>query len=381
MSRTPSLPAVDMVVPVYNEEAAIEEFLLSMAGQVAGAGVPLPADLLRLVLVDNGCTDETRAIVERFAARHPDMSIVVLDEPVKSPIQARIRGASFVLRPEERARYPILANGDADTRYHPRWIWRVIQTLAGGAIDAVAFAGGFPLAFWRRMPKLAARYFREVGTVLFNPDVREHYGFVEREAMLTWQVFVDLPKMPTDCAFALSKRAYGRAGGFRREYRPDGAEIMGEGWNLRFRLDKVAASVACVTDAPYETSPRRLVGEPERWLGRRSYDHGMSDYRSPGRPIDYGALDELAASCEFDAVIGHVIENYLIRPTIGRPHLVRRHGDYFGAAARSLYRDLLAARPVFRNGSSWEIHQLAHGLTERYRDAIVTHLRRRCRAS
>ncbi|MEA2429443.1 MAG: CDP-glycerol glycerophosphotransferase, partial [Thermoleophilaceae bacterium] len=62
------MPRVSVVVPIYNVEPYLEECLASIAGQTF--------DDLEVIVVDDGSTDGSAAIAERFAARDPRFRII-----------------------------------------------------------------------------------------------------------------------------------------------------------------------------------------------------------------------------------------------------------------------------------------------------------------
>jgi glycosyltransferase involved in cell wall biosynthesis len=366
------LPGVDVVIPAHNEAAMLPATLASLRDQVDGEGRRLPPGAVRVLVVDNESTDGTAEVAARFAARYPELDVAVLREEVKSPVQARIRGAEFAIR--TGGDRPILASADADTRYHPQWLFTAIRSLGGGALDALSFAGGFSVDFWGQVPRLALRYYSEAGSILFDPATLSHLG-LPPGGPLTWRVLRDLPKLPSDCAFALTKDAYARAGGFRRERHPDGREILGEGWNLRFRLDRAGARVACSLDVPYATSARRLVFEADAWLSRRSYENGMSDHRGEVTARALAELDRRADEFDFEPVLRYLVRHCLLLPALGRPELVPSNPSYFGPVAEELHLDLSRCPAARGMGTSSEIHAWAQALSARYHDRLLRHLR------
>jgi glycosyltransferase involved in cell wall biosynthesis len=61
---------VSVVIPVYNSERFLAECLDSVLGQ------DLPADQFEIVAVDDGSTDRSGAILDEYAARHPNVRVV-----------------------------------------------------------------------------------------------------------------------------------------------------------------------------------------------------------------------------------------------------------------------------------------------------------------
>src|SRR5215213_9039611 len=68
--RMAGVPRVSLIVPVYNAGPYLRECLESIAAQ------DLPAGDLEVVLVDDGSTDGSAAILDEFAAAH-DHALVI----------------------------------------------------------------------------------------------------------------------------------------------------------------------------------------------------------------------------------------------------------------------------------------------------------------
>ncbi|MFN2460769.1 MAG: lasso peptide biosynthesis B2 protein [Candidatus Velthaea sp.] len=135
---------VSVVIPVYNGAETIGAMLAALCGQ-AGA----PPDL-EIIVVDNGSTDDTRAVVSRFA------NVQLLDEPVRGPAAARNRGL-------RAARGEIVVHLDADTLPTRRWLAPLVAPFAD---PAVVLAAGRTLCF---APRTAAeRYIAAAG--LYETD-------------------------------------------------------------------------------------------------------------------------------------------------------------------------------------------------------------------
>lgn len=96
---------ISVVIPAYNEEALIARCLASLAAQ--SCSVPF-----EVILVDNGSTDATRAIAERFLGR---MNLHILSELRKGRGQARATGWAS-------ARGEFLLSLDADAEAPEGWL-------------------------------------------------------------------------------------------------------------------------------------------------------------------------------------------------------------------------------------------------------------------
>jgi glycosyltransferase involved in cell wall biosynthesis len=120
---------VAFVVPAYNEARTIGEVLERVAA--------LPLDV-QLIVVDDGSTDGTAAIVERFAERHPATTI----------LRQRNQGKGAAIR----AALPYVTAGvvviqDADLEYDPADVPALVEPVLAGVADVVygsRLTGGKP---------------------------------------------------------------------------------------------------------------------------------------------------------------------------------------------------------------------------------------------
>jgi glycosyltransferase involved in cell wall biosynthesis len=112
---------VSVVMPVRNEEAHIEEQLAALAAQTYDRP-------WELILVDNGSTDTSIEITERWRDRLPSLRIV--DASGRRGVShARRRGAA-------EARGELIAFCDADDVAGPAWLERLVAASSGADIVA-----------------------------------------------------------------------------------------------------------------------------------------------------------------------------------------------------------------------------------------------------
>lgn len=110
------LPFVSVVVPVYNDPAGIKATLDSLLRQSS------PTDRYEVVVVDNGSTDETRAVVRGYREAFDGLRLLVEDE-IQGSYAARNRGI-------DAATGPVVAFVDADMVVDPDWIEDVARRMA-----------------------------------------------------------------------------------------------------------------------------------------------------------------------------------------------------------------------------------------------------------
>jgi glycosyltransferase involved in cell wall biosynthesis len=105
---------VDVVIPAYNAASFIEDALASVAAQ--GDCVA------RVIVVDDGSTDDTVAIAEAFGLRHPGLALVCLRQPNAGPSAARNRGLAHV-------QAEFVAMLDADDIWAPQKLQRQLEVF------------------------------------------------------------------------------------------------------------------------------------------------------------------------------------------------------------------------------------------------------------
>lgn len=115
-----------VVVPYFNEAADIAVMLRSIGGQ-SDRG-------FRLILVDNGSTDDSEAECRRVMAAYPDIEVTHLREPRPGQVHALRRGLAAV-------RTEFVAFCDADTFYPPHYLARATVVYDAGVPDRVAAMG------------------------------------------------------------------------------------------------------------------------------------------------------------------------------------------------------------------------------------------------
>jgi hypothetical protein len=106
MEKVPSLPPYVLITPSRNEEALIEKTIESVVHQTV-----LP---LKWVIVNDGSTDSTGAIAERYAAKHHWIEVV--NRPVRKERNFAAKVHAFNAGKErlKDINYEIIANLDSD---------------------------------------------------------------------------------------------------------------------------------------------------------------------------------------------------------------------------------------------------------------------------
>ena len=162
MESQPTRPRVSVLLPVYNEERFLEQAAESILRQTESN--------FELIVVDDGSTDGSRALLERLAAS--DRRIKPVHQPHKGIVAALNRGIQ-----EASGRY--VARMDADDLAHPKRLELQAQYLdlhpeigmVGSRVEYLGDAG--------RNRGLALFLFVEWSNSLVEPRDIELYRFVE----------------------------------------------------------------------------------------------------------------------------------------------------------------------------------------------------------
>ncbi|MXV61219.1 glycosyltransferase [Natronorubrum sp. JWXQ-INN-674] len=121
MSRPRS---VSIVVPVYNDSSGVQSTLESVLEHTD------PSAELEIIVVDNGSTDETPQVVERYARSH-DHVVLETEADMQGSYAARNTGI-------ERATGEILVFLDADQWVTPGWLESALDRLTELEADYLA---------------------------------------------------------------------------------------------------------------------------------------------------------------------------------------------------------------------------------------------------
>jgi glycosyltransferase involved in cell wall biosynthesis len=362
-------PAIDVVMPVHNEEKVLPDVLASLARQVDSAGSPLPRGAFRIVAVDNASTDKSRSVLESW---RETQELVVLEEPVKGVVAARVRGGNFAL---EDASRPIVVHTDSDSLFPATFVDTIARRFERGGIDVFSYSGFPPTEYWLRAPRLAIRQFAEVGSISFSPESLAALGFDERSALLTPEIFRDFQNVPMQCGFAMTKDIYRRVGGYIREFNSDGNERLGEARNLAFRLDRAGARFDHVLSPPVVLNPRRqLLEAKDLWAGK-SYTQGMTDLRDEIRLEHYATLDETSDSLDYESARRNAIQRLIVDPCIARPSRLEDNRRYFGSAFDDIRRSIAIFYKTHDVRLYVDARPFSDGLVDEYYRIILSNIR------
>ena len=106
--------SISVVIPLYNKEAEVERALLSVVEQSLAVG--------EIIVVNDGSTDNSEAVVKAFIERHPEVNIRVITQENRGVSAARNRGI-------EEARGEYVALLDADDWWLSNYIAEVCRLM------------------------------------------------------------------------------------------------------------------------------------------------------------------------------------------------------------------------------------------------------------
>ncbi len=187
---------ISVIIPTLNRSSTLSVALKSLVAQISEAQ-------FEVIVVDNGSTDATKAVTEKFIIEYPSHQISYIYESVPGPLSARHRGALA-------AKGDIFVFIDDDIDADVYWL----QAIADSFVDQhVQLVGGRNLPkyeaeppewlnwFWRTHPY--GRTCEYLSLLDFGDEVREI------DANYIWSL-----------NFSIRKQALFDLGGFHPDYLP-----------------------------------------------------------------------------------------------------------------------------------------------------------------
>jgi glycosyltransferase involved in cell wall biosynthesis len=111
-----------LISPARNEAAFIEKTLASMATQT------LPPQ--RWVIVDDGSTDQTSTLVERYAQRYPWIELIRRTKQVNRSFASKVETFNVGLERVRSLEFDVLGNLDADLSFEPNYFEFLMQKFS-----------------------------------------------------------------------------------------------------------------------------------------------------------------------------------------------------------------------------------------------------------
>lgn len=153
---------ISIVIPCKNEEQYIAQCLLALEQQT------LPRHRYEIICVDNGSTDLSREIIERFP------SVILLSESRPGPYHARNTALA-------RACGQIIAFTDADCIVSGEWLETIVSSMSNGA-DIVLGSRAFPADASPPLRLIEAYENKRIEYLVKNRLRQYYYGYTNNMA-------------------------------------------------------------------------------------------------------------------------------------------------------------------------------------------------------
>ena len=117
-----SLPSYALVTPARNEEKFIEQTIRSVLAQTVRP--------VKWVIVSDGSTDQTDAIVERYTRDHPWLELIRMPEHRDRQFAAKVHAFAAGYARLNGTRFDIIGNLDADITFEPDYLEFLLTKFA-----------------------------------------------------------------------------------------------------------------------------------------------------------------------------------------------------------------------------------------------------------
>ncbi|MEU0116982.1 glycosyltransferase [Streptomyces bobili] len=333
-----------VILPVYNEAANVRTVLESLYRQRNRDG-RLDPELYEIVLVDNNSTDDTVALVKRFAADHPDLALHIVHEREQGVSCARRTGMRFASersagRPAARAPADAtderfyLVSADADCRVDPMWLSALLEAMDDSGADI-----GVCNYFYRE------EHFKD------RPRLWDAISRTLRCRAVAFSLFGGFPDGK---GFAVEREAHDRAGGIEIFYQLENGRFvnhLSDDWDFGIKVSALGGSRLYVPASRVEINPRRVDHALEEVIEGRAYGaHGtivMRDIRPRAdndstAPVRDLTKDEAHRAWAFS--IKDFVPKNLLLPVLLDPGLLATAPirEFFGAPLADALRQRIA---------------------------------------
>ena len=219
MVDSSQVPAVSVVVPVFNDEASVGALLDCLLAQ------DYPGDRIEIVICDNGSHDRTREVVVQRQAERREFIHLTVEDQVQSSYAARNKAIAA-------ASGEVFAFTDADCRPEPGWVRAAVTALARES----ATSGGGQIVFTYG----GAR-----------PNLYEYYDSVRK---LQQQVYIEQAGFSATANFFAHRQVFDVYGLFRSDL------ISGGDYEFGRRLTKNGERMIYVAEAVVHHPARSSFG-------------------------------------------------------------------------------------------------------------------------
>src|SRR4029077_6377844 len=217
------VPTVSLVIPTYNEASVIRQKLENVLQ------LDSPRDKLEVVVVDSASSDETRSIVDRFAAEHRrEINLVLIEQPVR-------RGKSEAINEALRSvRSEILVLTDADVSFRPNSLLKLVQNFGRSEIGAVSGVE-VPVGGKSFLTCIEADY-RRIYTAIRMAEAETDTPFMCESELSAYRREILEPLRPGVVCDDVELTVTIRSKGFKAVYAPEVSFFETEAGDLRPKL-------------------------------------------------------------------------------------------------------------------------------------------------
>lgn len=368
-------PRLSIIVPIYNEENFIVDTLNSLLNQKDNHGKKLNRGLYQILIVNNASTDKTEEKVREFIKKRGIHNFHILYESEKGIVPARISGVNSLFKKNSNLKKTeYLAFCDGDIIAPETWVYSIISNFGKTDAEILSYSGTFPLEFWKKVPKLTKRYLEKVGTIFFNRETVNYLRIGGKKFLFTEQIFIDFIRPVSGGCYAIRTKTYQKVGGYDREFldKEKKKEVDGPTWRLVFRLQRKRVKIRYISDIFFESSPRRLLGDPSKFFKIKTHKqlNKLEDYREMPKER-YKLVDNLAKKIDFNSVRRYVVEYYILLQCVNNLELIDKYGYYFDGIKDELKTKIKSWWRKNMNPRGQDIFEFNKELTERYLEKIL----------
>ncbi len=233
---------LSVIMPVFNAADTIAVQLEALARQTW-------SEPWELIVVDNGCTDDSMQIVASYASSLPHLRTALAAEQ-KGPSHARNVGARL-------ATAPYLAFCDADDEVADGWVEAIAD-----AVETHGFVAS----------RMDAARLSEPRALAAKGNSRQQRGLIE-------YTYVDYLPFAGACGLAIARELHERVGGFDESMRY--LEDCDYCWRVQLEGTPLVFAPAALVHIRHRDDPRGLFRQARNWgeynvlLLKRYRAHGM----------------------------------------------------------------------------------------------------------
>jgi len=236
---------VTVIIPARNEENNILNGLNDLLQQ------EFPEDLMEIIIVDDGSTDETFINATKFARNHPSFPLSILRIEPQDPISGSKKRA--IKSAISCSSGDLILATDADTRFGKRWIASMVAYYEKFSPEMILG----PVAYTD-------------GPSLFSKI--QSCEFMGLMAVTEGSCALDRPLMCNGANLAYSRKAFKMVGGFDDNWDIPSGDDMFLMMKIRRKLGRKAVLFNRSTEAIVFTEPnktiREFIHQRLRWVSK-----------------------------------------------------------------------------------------------------------------